>query len=97
MTHSEVLTIRARPEHAFVLDVICEAEGIGRSTAMRLLIEQYGERIRNADLVAAVPEELHGQLPTLWSDALTKPRPFDPDADAHWVTSVQVLTAEVEE
>lgn len=88
MTLSEVVRVRARPEHVTALDVFCEAHNVGRSTAIRILIEAWARSIQNVHLLDAVPDELHAQVPDLWSTLIAAPLRFDIEA---WAESARVL------
>jgi hypothetical protein len=83
MAKDHPLTVRLADEHVFALDVIAAAEGTSASGAVRWLIERYALNRQNPQLLAALPDELHAQVPTLLSAG--RGRTFDPVADAIWL------------
>lgn len=84
MAKDHPLTVRLADEHTFALDVIAAAEGTTASGAVRWLIERYATAIQNPQLIEALPEDLHEQVPSMLSVGSSSAG-FDPFRDEVWV------------
>ena len=80
------LNPRMTAEHVFVLEIIAAAEDTTVSDAIRLLIERHGRSLVNPELLQALPEDLHDQVPTLWTAAHGR-EVYDQDVDAGWIAA----------